>query len=237
MLFHFQAFTTSMMDTVSMVQLKVSNLEIVVDKMAQDLVNGGRYPDVLATKLMRRSPSNASPRISMCTPRTSVDSSKQSALLPTTRSRTNSFRKQNSNIWTDAALNPGKGSLGKATNPAIFSPEIHEERVRKNGVFDSVLPNKARVNKLETNNNPWKVVKECLCNGDLDSAYAEALSSRNEQLLFELLDRTGPALENLSKKTASDLLSNLALYLVEQRFVNSIIPWLQQASYFGCYFV
>lgn len=245
MLFYFQAFTTSVMDSVSMVQLKVSNLELVVDKMAQELVHGGRYSDVLATKLLKRSPSIASPRLSTCTPRTSVDSNKQSTLLPTkhagvwedtfTRSRTNSFGKQNSDMWTDATLKPSKVSLGKAT-PTSFCPGTHEEQMRKNGVFDPVPPTKARLNKLETKNSPWNVVKDYLCNGDLDSAYAEALSSRNEQLLFELLDRTGPALENLSKKTASDLLSNLASYLMEQRFVNSIIPWLQQASYFGCFF-
>ncbi|KAH6825427.1 hypothetical protein C2S53_000999 [Perilla frutescens var. hirtella] len=228
-----KAFTTSVMDSVSTVQLKVSNLEVVVDKMAQELVHGGRYSDVLAAKLLKRSPSIASPRLSTCTPRTSIDSNKHSTLLPTkhagvwedtyTRSRTNNAARPNSDMWADATLKPSKGFLGKAT-PASFCPEIHEEQMRKNGIYDP----KTRVNKMETKNSPWKVVKDHLCNGDLDSAYAEALSSRNEQLLFELLDRTGPSLENLSKKTANDILSNLASYLMDQRFVSSIIPWLQQ---------
>lgn len=228
------------MDSVSTVQLKVSNLEMVVDKMAQELVHGGRYSDALGAKLLKRSPSIASPRLSTCTPRTSVDSSKHSTLLPTkhagvwedtfTRSRTNNTGRPNSDMWADATLKPSKVFLGKAT-PASICTEIHEEPMRKNVVYDP----KVRLNKLEAKNSPWKVVKDYFCNGDLDSAYAEALSSRNEQLLFELLDRTGPSLENLSKKTANDLLSNLASYLMDQRFASSIIPWLQQASYFGFY--
>lgn len=228
-----KAFTTSVMDSVSTVQLKVSNLEMVVDKMAQELVHGGRYSDALGAKLLKRSPSIASPRLSTCTPRTSVDSSKHSTLLPTkhagvwedtfTRSRTNNTGRPNSDMWADATLKPSKVFLGKAT-PASICPEIHEEPMRKNVVYDP----KVRLNKLEAKNSPWKVVKDYFCNGDLDSAYAEALSSRNEQLLFELLDRTGPSLENLSKKTANDLLSNLASYLMDQRFASSIIPWLQQ---------
>ncbi|KAK4396654.1 TORTIFOLIA1-like protein 2 [Sesamum angolense] len=226
-------------DSVSMVQSKVSNLEIVVGKMAQELVHGGRYSDVLATKLLKGSPTIASPRLSTCTPRPSVDSNKQPPLLPTkhagvwentiSRSRSNSFGKQNSDMWSDATLKPTKSSLGKGTS-ASFYREIHEDLMRQNGVRDPGLPTKARVNKLDTKSRPLKVTNDYFCDGDLDSEYAEALCSRNELHLFELLERTGPVLENLSQKTASDLLSTLASYLLEQRFVNSIVPWLQQAK-------
>ncbi|KAK6147489.1 hypothetical protein DH2020_018401 [Rehmannia glutinosa] len=223
-----KAFSTSVMDSVSMVQLKVSNLELVVDKIAQELVHGGRYSDVSATKHVKRSPGIVSPRLSTCSSRPSVDSNKQPPLLPNkhagfrenifTRSRSNNFGKQNHNMWTDATLKPSKSYLGKG-NPTSFRPEIDEDQLRQNGIFDPVPPTKARLNKLETDNSPWKVMKDYLCDGDLDSAYVEALCSRNELLLFELLDRTGPTLENLSKETASELLSNLASYLTEQRFL------------------
>ncbi|KAL0338801.1 UNVERIFIED_CONTAM: TORTIFOLIA1-like protein 2 [Sesamum angustifolium] len=234
-----KAFTTSITDSVSMVQSKVSNLEIVVGKMAQELVHGGRYSDVLATKLLKGSPTIASPRLSTCTPRPSVDSNKQPPLLPTkhagvwentiSRSRSNSFGKQNSDMWSDATLKPTKSSLGKGTSTSFYR-EIHEDLMRQNGVRDPGLPTKARVNKLDTKSRPLKVTNDYFCDGDLDSEYAEALCSRNELHLFELLERTGPVLENLSQKTASDLLSTLASYLLEQRFVNSIVPWLQQAT-------
>ncbi|KAK6126659.1 hypothetical protein DH2020_039606 [Rehmannia glutinosa] len=223
-----KALTTTIVDSMSKLQLKVSNLELVVDKMAQEPVHGGRYSEPLASKFQKRGPSIASPRLSTCTPRSSVDSVRRPPLLPIkhtsvqedhtfSRSRSSSFRKQNSNMWTDATLKLSRTSSGKTDN-----------------IFNSIATTKAIPTKLETRNSPWKVVKDYLFDGDLDSAYDEALCSRNELLLFDLLDRTGPVLENLSNKTATELLSTLASYFLDQRFVNSIVPWLQQASYFGC---
>ncbi|KAK6152129.1 hypothetical protein DH2020_014764 [Rehmannia glutinosa] len=223
-----KALTTTIVDSMSKLQLKVSNLELVVDKMAQEPVHGGRYSEPLTSKFQKRGPSIASPRLSTCTPRSSVDSVRRPPLLPIkhtsvqedhtfSRSRSSSFRKQNSNMWTDATLKLSRTSSGKTDN-----------------IFNSIATTKAIPTKLETRNSPWKVVKDYLFDGDLDSAYDEALCSRNELLLFDLLDRTGPVLENLSNKTATELLSTLASYFLDQRFVNSIVPWLQQASYFGC---
>ncbi|KAL3830104.1 hypothetical protein ACJIZ3_018906 [Penstemon smallii] len=234
-----KAFTITIMDSMSTVQSKVSNLELVVDEMAREIVRGGRYSDASATKFVKRGPSTVTPRLSTCTPRPSVDSSRQPPLLPTkhagiwedntfTRSRSSSFGKQYSDMWDDATLKLNNSSLGKGSATSFF-PAIRVDQIRKNeNVFESAPPTKSRLNKLETKNSQWKVMNDYLSNGDLDSAYTEALCSRNEILLFELLDRTGPVLENMSQKTASNLLSTLALYLLEQRFVKSIIPWLQQ---------
>ncbi|KAL6507700.1 hypothetical protein OROGR_023895 [Orobanche gracilis] len=235
-----KAFTTSVMDSVSMVQLKVSNLESMVDKMAKDLVYGGRYSDTSATKHLKRSPSIVSPRLSTCSLRQSVDINMQPPLLQNkhagrwenttsrTRSISNGLGKQNCDMWSDATLEPSKSSIGKE-NPTSFRPEIHEDHERKNGVFNLAPPTKAMLNKLENKNSHWEVVKDYLYDGDLDSAYVEALCSRNGLLLFDLLDRTGPTLENLSHETASELLSILATYLTEQRFAKSIIPWIHQS--------
>ncbi|KAK6152139.1 hypothetical protein DH2020_014774 [Rehmannia glutinosa] len=207
------ALTTTIVDSMSKLQLKVSNLELVVDKMAQEPVHGGRYSEPLTSKFQKRGPSIASPRLSTCTPRSSVDSVRRPPLLPIkhtsvqedhtfSRSRSSSFRKQNSNMWTDATLKLSRTSSGKTDN-----------------IFNSIATTKAIPTKLETRNSPWKVVKDYLFDGDLDSAYDEALCSRNELLLFDLLDRTGPVLENLSNKTATELLSTLASYFLDQRFL------------------
>ncbi|XP_051131771.1 TORTIFOLIA1-like protein 2 [Andrographis paniculata] len=231
-----KVFTTSVMDSVSAVQMKVSNLELVVDKMAQEIFHGGRYSDT-STTILKRSTNSASPRFSTCTPRPSVDSSKQPPLPPNktsgvwektfTRNSSKNFGKQKADIWTDAHLKPNRSSLLKAT-PPNFCLEIHEDQRRHVGVFDQVSATKARTNKLETKRSPRAVMRDYFFDGDLNSAYIEALCSRNELLLFEILDRTGPVLDSLSQNTASNLLSTLATYLLEQRFVNSIIPWLQQ---------
>ena len=101
---------------------------------------------------------------------------------------------------------------------------------KTNAVFDSVSSTNARLNNSESKNSLWHCVKGYLYEGDLDSAYVEALCAGDELVLMELLDRTGHVLERLSHKTISDLLSTLASYFLEQRFMNSIVPWLQKAS-------
>ena len=105
----------------------------------------------------------------------------------------------------------------------------------KNGsVCGAVSTTWNRQNSLEFKTNLFKHVKSYLSEGDLNSAYAEALCTGDEILLIELIDRTGPVLESLSHKTASDVLSTLASYILEKRFINSIIPWLRQASTLLC---
>ncbi|KZV18267.1 hypothetical protein F511_24234 [Dorcoceras hygrometricum] len=240
-----KAFTTTIADSMSVVQLKVSNLELVVDKIAQELFHGGRYSDVLGTKVMKNSPSIVSPRLSGSTPRASVESNGHHPLPPTKhagirentfiRGRSNGYGKQNSDMWSDATPKLRNNSLGKSSTPGSFCSEIYEGQTRTNGnIFDSNPCIKSRLNKLEAKNNPRKLINDYIMDGDLDFAYEEALCSRNEFLLFELLDKTGPILEHLSQKTANELLSTLAKFLLEQRFVNSIIPWFQQASHPIC---
>ncbi|PWA92160.1 ARM repeat superfamily protein [Artemisia annua] len=73
-----------------------------------------------------------------------------------------------------------------------------------------------------------KIIKGYLLQGDLDSAYVEAMNSGDEMVIVDLLDKTGPVLENLSNRTANDILNTLASFLSEQQFMSSIIPLLQQ---------
>ncbi|KAA8522665.1 hypothetical protein F0562_009173 [Nyssa sinensis] len=77
-----KVFTTSTMDSLSMIQLKVSGLGHIVDRIAQDLVQGGRYSDLVTAKFLKKITSIASPRLSTSTPRPSVDiRDRQPALL------------------------------------------------------------------------------------------------------------------------------------------------------------
>lgn len=67
--------------------------------------------------------------------------------------------------------------------------------------------------------------------GDLETAYVEALCSRDNLILFELMDRTGPVLERLSHETVGEILSTIASHLLGQRFLELIIPWLHQVIF------
>ena len=70
-----------------------------------------------------------------------------------------------------------------------------------------------------------------LCIGDVETAYAEVLCFVDNHGLIELMNRTGPVLERLSLETADEILCTLIPHLVDQKFMVSLIPWLQQASF------
>lgn len=234
--------TANIVDTLSMVQMKVSGLEDKVDRMAQELAYDMRCSDPAAIKLLRRGPAVASPRFSTYTPRPSVDlCRRQPPLLPTKdtdvweekdliKSRSSSFSKQSLDMWMDPAAKPNKNSLGKITQRGSAQGGHGRQTRKTDNPFPRVSTSNVKQNILEIESSSWKVVKCHMLNGDLDSAYMEALCSGSELVLFQLLDRTGPVLDNLSQKTSSDLLSILSSYFLEQRFVNSILPWLQQVA-------
>ncbi|EPS66155.1 hypothetical protein M569_08622, partial [Genlisea aurea] len=226
-----QAFTASVMDSVSMVLLKVSNLELVLDKMGEELVQVGRDRDLLSTKIFKRSPTMASSRFSVCTPRPSVDTTQQNLPQPvkhdviwenaSMNSRPNSYLNQNSGVQTDVTMKPTQSILPNGAKS--FCSQIHTDHLMENSMCNSVPRTNDRV-KVAPRNGHWNIMKT---NGDIESAFIEALCTRNESL-FNLIERTGPVLELLSKRTASNLLIILASYLTDRRFLSSIIPWLQQ---------
>lgn len=226
-----------------MLQTRVVGLEHVVDRLSQNLVHREEHSNLATSKLMKQSQSVHSPRVSTCTPRPSIDMrSRQPSLLSVkqsdmweentfVRTQTNNSARQGTETWSNTKVkltrNPAGKDIRKSSGPGIQ----RTSQTRTDAMFSSASSAKVRQNILESKNNLWKQVKGFLCEGDLDSAYVEALCSGDEIVLIELLDRTGPVLECLSLKTASDVLSTLASYLLEQRFINTIIPWLQQASF------
>lgn len=76
----------------------------------------------------------------------------------------------------------------------------------------------------------WRRVVEYLCAEDVDSAYVEVLCSGDDLLLIQLMKRTGPVLESLSQGTTIEILEIVTGLLLEHKFLDTIIPWLQQVA-------
>lgn len=237
-------FSTGIMDSLSMLQSKVLGLEHVVDTIAQDLIHGGRHSELASSKFIKHSQRVVSPRLSTFSPRPSLDIRNKHSLIALKnseiweenarcKSRSTNSMKEGSEMWTNPTVKDSRNPTGKDIHKSTRLGTQAVGQIRKtNSVFASVSNANGRMNNLESKNGLWQCVKGHLCEGDLDSAYVEALCAGDELILIELLDRTGPVLESLSHKTTNDLLSTLASYFLEQRFINSIIPWLQQASIF-----
>ncbi|XP_024020584.1 TORTIFOLIA1-like protein 2 [Morus notabilis] len=237
-----QVFTTGIMDSLSVLQSRVVRLEDVVDRIAEDLVVHREERSSLATsKLLKQNQFLNSPRFSTCTPRPSIDiRNRQPSFLSSKSNETwevNALErslentKQGTEMWANSKMKITRNPTGvdNKKNPRQVTRRIGCGQVRSDPIFGSASSSiTARKSSFESKNNMWKRVKGFLCEGDLDSAYGEALCSGDELVLMELFDRTGPVLECLSSKTAGDILSILASYLREQKFTTSILPWLQQ---------
>ncbi|KAI7744089.1 hypothetical protein M8C21_029011, partial [Ambrosia artemisiifolia] len=212
-------FATKTMDSLSMIQQKVSSLEDVVDQMSENINHGGKQYESTA-RLLRKSSTTASPRLSTCTPRSSVElHTRKSPLQPV----------KNPDSWEDSTFPRGKSSV---VDPVVRVSRNPVKGMQKSGSGGGLGPAafaSLRHNGLQVENSVCRVIKGYLSQGDLDSAYVEAMNSGDEMILVDLLDKTGPVLECLSNRTANDVLTTLASFLSEQQFMSSIIPWLQQA--------
>lgn len=241
-----QVFSAGIMDNFSMLQSRVVRLEDVVDRLAQDLVHREEFSGLATSKLLKQDRMLHSPRLSACTPRPSVDiQNRQPSALSVKsneiweenafdRSLTNTSSNRRSEMWANAKVNARRNPTGVDIQKSLRqgTGTMGYGQVRNDPIFGSTSRITTRKNGLENKNNLWKRVKGFLSEGDVDSAYVEALCSGDEHVLMELFDMTGPVLECLSSKNVSDVLSTLGSYLLEQKFTATIVPWLQQASLF-----
>ncbi|OVA11501.1 hypothetical protein BVC80_9009g33 [Macleaya cordata] len=74
----------------------------------------------------------------------------------------------------------------------------------------------------------WSNAMDALRVGDIDLAYYEVLSTGDDLLLAKLMDRTGPALDQLSDETANEILHAISQFLLEQNLFDIGFSWIQQ---------
>ncbi|KAG4402939.1 hypothetical protein GLYMA_01G001200v4 [Glycine max] len=244
MMHQLQMFTTGIMDALSTIQSRITGLENVFDRLSQESLQRGRHSYSENSKLGRQSENVASPRFSICTPtpRPSVEiNNKQSDSMSVKNSESwekKAFSRSQPRIHSGDSLDMWKSNKVKATRKFTEKDVLNSSSkdtlqmgsVKNDGIFSATRITNARNDCSESNNNYWKHVKRLVCEGDLNSAYREALCFSDEFILVELLNTTGPVIESLSVKTMNVLLSTLASYLLEGKLFNTIIPWLQQAS-------
>ncbi|KAJ6797490.1 microtubule-associated protein TORTIFOLIA1-like [Iris pallida] len=74
----------------------------------------------------------------------------------------------------------------------------------------------------------WSRAMDSLHAGDVDSAYAEVVSSGDDMLLVKLMERSGPVADQLSNEVASDVLHAVSQFLLEQSLSDIALAWIQQ---------
>ncbi|XWS11200.1 hypothetical protein CRYUN_Cryun38cG0063700 [Craigia yunnanensis] len=74
----------------------------------------------------------------------------------------------------------------------------------------------------------WSNAMHALQVGDMDSAYAEVLSTGDDLLLIKLMDRSGPMVDQLSNEIANEALHAIVQFLLEQDLFDICLSWIQQ---------
>ncbi|KAL3503473.1 hypothetical protein ACH5RR_037922 [Cinchona calisaya] len=76
--------------------------------------------------------------------------------------------------------------------------------------------------------NSWSSAMDALHAGDIDSAFAEVLSTDDDLLLVKLMDRSGPVIDQLSSEVAIEVLHAVSQFLLEQNLYEISLSWVQQ---------
>uniref|UniRef100_A0A2N9I347 TORTIFOLIA1/TORL1-2 C-terminal domain-containing protein n=1 Tax=Fagus sylvatica TaxID=28930 RepID=A0A2N9I347_FAGSY len=74
----------------------------------------------------------------------------------------------------------------------------------------------------------WSNAMDALHVGDMDSAYAEVLSTGDDHLLVKLMDRSGPVVDQLSGEVATEVVHAVGQFLLEQNLFDLCLSWIQQ---------
>ncbi|KAK8915977.1 hypothetical protein KSP39_PZI023144 [Platanthera zijinensis] len=223
----------------SSLHLKVHNLESAVDEIAQTFTQKGSNLNVAGLKYLKKKLSASSfPRLSTCTPRPLSDNIPHSTFSSNiaqlsgekilSRSGSSSPTREGFGLWRDPTIKLVRNPVGMEMKKKIGRNQVKEtENIFS--VLTSNICSKQRSFDVETNS--WKSINDHMRAGDLDSAYEEALSSGDVVILFELMNTTGPVLEKLSDDVAKNVLDILPRKFLNHRFISSMIPWVQQASF------
>ncbi|KAI3416738.1 uncharacterized protein J3R85_015195, partial [Psidium guajava] len=231
-----QVFTTSTSESLSLIKSKVIALELAVGRISQDFIHEDGYPIMGASKCMRKDESIDSPRLSTCTPRPSMDLQQRQPSITTRKKSEFGYNNPLDRNWSKSANLKPDEDMWMASSTRLSRSHLGKDchkfsEQRAQSIVSDRRKGDTRTNARQigpTKNSVWKQIRDFLREGDLESAYAEALVLGDEHVLNELVHATGPVLDSLSQKTASDLLCTLASFFKEQRSVGSMVPWLQQ---------
>ncbi|KAK3127185.1 hypothetical protein QOZ80_7AG0569550 [Eleusine coracana subsp. coracana] len=76
----------------------------------------------------------------------------------------------------------------------------------------------------------WSRAMDAVHVGDMDTAYAELLSTEDAELLVKLMEQSGPVVDQLSNEVANEVLNAVGQFLVEESFYDIALSWLQQLT-------
>ncbi|KAH9616467.1 hypothetical protein KSS87_003932 [Heliosperma pusillum] len=74
----------------------------------------------------------------------------------------------------------------------------------------------------------WSNAMDAVQAGDMDTAYAEVLSTGDDSLLVKLMEKSGPVFDQLTDEIAVEALNAIMPFVVEQHLFDLGLSWVQQ---------
>lgn len=74
----------------------------------------------------------------------------------------------------------------------------------------------------------WTNAMDALQAGDMDTAYAEVLSTGDDILLIKLMERSGPVVDQVTNEIAVEIFRAVGQFLLEQNLFDICLSWIQQ---------
>ncbi|PIN15842.1 hypothetical protein CDL12_11508 [Handroanthus impetiginosus] len=109
---------------------------------------------------------------------------------------------------------------GVARNARVAIPEMTAEALGDDGAVPERDP-------VWTS---WGNAMDALHVGDMDSAFAEVLSTGDDNLLVKLMERAGPVIDQLSNEVASEILQAVSQLLMDPNIFDMCLYWVQQLA-------
>uniref|UniRef100_A0A1J3J3S2 Microtubule-associated protein TORTIFOLIA1 n=2 Tax=Noccaea caerulescens TaxID=107243 RepID=A0A1J3J3S2_NOCCA len=226
-----QVFSTGIMNNFSALQSKVLSLEYAVEGIAQSFV---LHSDISNSNFVKQNQgSTVSPRLSTCTSRNSTEIRNRQSTLSTSKytmttreNKTHGRSKPNESQGIEKTRSNPIGKTGQQHTREDIWNSIGQGRQTSIQTRESSQSARQQHYGEVTSGSRKLVAGE----DSVESEYLEVISCGDELALVELLDRTGPVLDSLSSNTVNELLSMLISYLLERRFMSTILPWLQQVA-------
>lgn len=227
-------------ENMSVLNSKVHNLEYAVDKTVYTITQSESRYQLPGSKGFKNQSVSSSPRLSNSTPRSSVDANFRPPTIP--------HLKQEKKWAHDL---PSKGTSTCVKEGHEFLKAHARNRVMKPGAGsseESYIPSSVR-SRASGVKGAFPVplgpcdqpdLQNALCASNqagefrgadgMEPAYAEALSYGDSDDLIDLMDRTGPVLDKLSRETANELLRVIADQFLGTKLFDLALPWIQQVS-------
>lgn len=234
-----QEFMSNSVENMSVLNSKVHNLENAVDKTVYAVTQSESRYQLPGSKVFKNQIVSSSPRLSNLTPRSAVGANFKPPAIPRLKHEkkwahdlpsrgTSECLKEGPEFLKGHAHNrvmkSGAGSLGERYIPC----SVQNRASGIKGTFQ--VPFTSSCDQLDLQNASCAAnqVGEFHDADGMEPAYAEALSYGDYDDLIDLMDRTGPVLDKLSRETASDLLRVIAGQFLNTKLFELALPWIQQ---------